>query len=337
MPGRGGAGRPGPGGPASAPGERCLSFSTRSGRGGTTGRAAGWPARFGLAGGRSGPPPPMAAPAGEAAAPGTFAAAGGRGAGRGGVGILGIKVAAGRGTPGVAAAGGLELSVRLAGKGWRGPERIWPGLGAGGAGLDGTGVPRGAGSGIAGAAGAAGVWSGARTGWPVAKGGRIGAAGLAGAPTGSLGADRARISTSAAGAGSGLPAGGAGSAGSATGAGGDGSACSTAAGGSAPVKAAPFPVKYRRTDRAASSSSELEWVFFSWKPSSGSNSRIRLGLTSSSRANSLMRILLILCVSGGDDPISTTLRSRSPESNDVAVLSVSRDFKNSFTGPDLLS
>jgi hypothetical protein len=49
MPGRGCAGIPGEGG--------RVSFATKSGRGGTTGLAAGWPARFGFAGGRKGPPP----------------------------------------------------------------------------------------------------------------------------------------------------------------------------------------------------------------------------------------------------------------------------------------
>lgn len=48
-----------------------------------------------------------------------------------------------------------------------------------------------------------------------------------------------------------------------------------------------------RMARARSSSRELEWVFFSAMPSSGSRSMILLGLTSSSRANSLIRILLI--------------------------------------------
>jgi len=35
---------------------------------------------------------------------------------------------------------------------------------------------------------------------------------------------------------------------------------------------------------------ELEWVFLSETPSSAANSRIRLGLTSNSRASSLIRI-----------------------------------------------
>jgi hypothetical protein len=59
--------------------------------------------------------------------------------------------------------------------------------------------------------------------------------------------------------------------------------------GAAPVS----PVTRWRTCRATSSSSELECVFLSATPSSANVSRITLGFTSSSRASSLMRILLI--------------------------------------------
>jgi hypothetical protein len=52
---------------------------------------------------------------------------------------------------------------------------------------------------------------------------------------------------------------------------------------------AAFPPSFSRTRSASSSSSELEWVFFSVIPTSGSTSRICLLLTSSSRAKSLMR------------------------------------------------
>jgi len=51
--------------------------------------------------------------------------------------------------------------------------------------------------------------------------------------------------------------------------------------------------KYLRTRTASCSSRELECVFFSVTPTSGSESRIALLLTSSSRARSLIRILLI--------------------------------------------
>jgi hypothetical protein len=50
---------------------------------------------------------------------------------------------------------------------------------------------------------------------------------------------------------------------------------------------------YTRTFSASCSSRELECVFFSVTPTSGSVSRMALLLTSSSRARSLMRTLLI--------------------------------------------
>jgi hypothetical protein len=51
--------------------------------------------------------------------------------------------------------------------------------------------------------------------------------------------------------------------------------------------------RYTRTFSASCSSRELEWVFFSVTPTTGSVSRIALLLTSSSRARSLIRTLLI--------------------------------------------
>lgn len=60
-------------------------------------------------------------------------------------------------------------------------------------------------------------------------------------------------------------------------------------------------VSRRLTSIATGSSIELEWVFFSATPSSGSISRITFGFTSSSRASSLIRILTIL-----DAPLSTS-------------------------------
>ena len=53
------------------------------------------------------------------------------------------------------------------------------------------------------------------------------------------------------------------------------------------------PVRCLRTFSASSSSMELEWVFFSVTPTAVSASRMLLLLTSSSRARSLMRTLLI--------------------------------------------
>jgi hypothetical protein len=75
------------------------SRATISARGGTTGRAAGWPTKLGLAGGRSGMRPEAvpvpAVCAGGGAAPGV-----GLSAGRAGIGIVGTA-ALGRGAPGV--------------------------------------------------------------------------------------------------------------------------------------------------------------------------------------------------------------------------------------------
>lgn len=81
-------------------GGRGASRATISARGGTTGRAVGWPTKFGLAGGRKGTPPELGlAPAvcaeGGGAAPGV-----GLSAGRAGSGMVGIA-APGRGAPGV--------------------------------------------------------------------------------------------------------------------------------------------------------------------------------------------------------------------------------------------
>ena len=55
----------------------------------------------------------------------------------------------------------------------------------------------------------------------------------------------------------------------------------------------PEPVRRRFSSIATSSSMELECVFFSCTPISGSISSMMPGLTSSSRANSLIRIFLI--------------------------------------------
>jgi hypothetical protein len=168
------------------------SRATISARGGTTGRAAGCPTKFGLAGGRSGVPPEIApAPVvcWGGAAPGE-----GLSAGRAGIGIVGTA-ALGRGAPGVviitggagadgatcavgAGAGGALIGALIPGEifeesaiggiGWRGPERICPGRGGGGAERDGITGPR-----LAGAL--------APPDCPVANGGRNGNAGRTGA------------------------------------------------------------------------------------------------------------------------------------------------------------
>jgi hypothetical protein len=64
--------------------------------------------------------------------------------------------------------------------------------------------------------------------------------------------------------------------------------------GWAPLPAAAAPDKWRRTRSATSSSIELEWVTFSARPSSCTNSMTLCDFTSSCRASSLMRILLIV-------------------------------------------
>lgn len=78
-----------------------------------------------------------------------------------------------------------------------------------------------------------------------------------------------------------------------------GSAASTAAGagvsgaGEGACAGMDSPRTFARIRSATASSIELECVFFPVTPSSGSISRMTPGFTSSSRASSLMRILLI--------------------------------------------
>lgn len=180
------------------------------------------------------------------------------------------------------------------GRGCLGPVRICPGFGAGGPGREGIGMPRGAGLASGGAIGCPP---------PVASGGRTGAiTGLAttGVSTISLGASTGASAMITGGgcAGSGSRATTCSSAVSS-----ECSGCSEYSDSEGPRRAASStaasPPRRRRTSKAWSSSSELECVFFSEMPSSGSTSMIAWGLTSSSRASSLIRILLILCGSGG--------------------------------------
>ena len=126
-----------------------LSLATRSGRGGTTGRAAGCPAR-GLEGG-------LAVPSMEAAT------------GAGGVRITGAGLPR-RG------ADGRMLSPLPGGNGWRGPDNTWPGRN-GGSGLGGGGTGR-----LGAMAGACGVGAGA-----MGCGGTCGTAGAGGPGSGELG------------------------------------------------------------------------------------------------------------------------------------------------------
>lgn len=163
-----------------------------SGRGGTTGRALGWPTsgRFegGACGRGAGAPGAMGREAIGCRGPAGGACAG-RGAGapgpdcwgfwptktaEGGAGRCGGG-AAGRGVPGV--------PTRGATSGWRGPERIWPGRGAPAAGCAGA-AGRTGGTGIDGGRGAAGsavravADIGGVSGPPLASGGRRGAVAL---------------------------------------------------------------------------------------------------------------------------------------------------------------
>lgn len=278
--------------------------ATISARGGTTGRATGCPARFGLAGGRSGLPPPTGAPAcAGAAGPG-------RSAGRGGAGMDGT--APGRGTPGtsvgaatkgetLAAGAGFSASTTSGGSGCLGPDKICPGLGAGGAvrvwimGPRLTGILGSDGSAAGGGTGpvcAVACSKGGVSGCPVARGGRRGNVGRIGAAGGSAGAG-CLATVSATGAAP-LFCGIAGSA-AVTGAAGDitlGSAGGRSIRGAAGSPSSPAAIRWRSFS-ATSSSSELECVFLSATPSSSNRSRRTLGLTSSSRASSLIRILLI--------------------------------------------
>ena len=62
---------------------------------------------------------------------------------------------------------------------------------------------------------------------------------------------------------------------------------------SVPFCSSPDSSRRSRNASATSSSMELEWVFFSCTPSSGSISRITPGFTSNSRASSLILIFFI--------------------------------------------
>lgn len=213
-------------------------------------------------------------------------------------GVSGAAVApvAGRGG---AVTGAVGLGVTSgSGSGCRGPERICPGRG-GGTGLAGIAIVRLGGAGVGGGPGATPAGRGAGSGevltWP-ANGGRIGIAMRAGnggriSPgCGALSSGSSwRVDSSVSG-GAGAVSFGA----SSTAGGGSSTATATATGLSSGLlsclEGAP---NSRRTFSATSSSIELECVLRSKTPSPGRRSIIRFGLTSSSLANSLMRILLI--------------------------------------------
>jgi hypothetical protein len=182
--------------------------------------------------------------------------------------------------------GVLGASVTPGGMGCRGPERICPGLGAGGAGRLGMiavrlRIP-------AGDAAPGPLASGGRKGW-AARGAAACGSGSASLCAGSLSA------SGAAGARSIVPARWAG--------GSAGASAGAATGVSFGESVAGACPRRRRSSSATSSSRELECVFLSVTPSSGNSSRSTFGFTSSSRASSLMRILLIQ-----DAPARTALR-----------------------------
>jgi hypothetical protein len=135
--------------------------------------------------------------------------------------------------------------------------------------------------------------TGGMIGWPDANGGRSGAARGAGGGGASAGVSRATGGATAMGS-----AFGADGATEASETGLASRADSTAVSGSADAERGdPFfsSISRRLISIATGSSIELEWVFFSATPSSGSISRITFGFTSSSRASSFMRIFSILC------------------------------------------
>ena len=230
--------------------------------------------------------------------------------GAGVVGAVATGRAGGRAALGAAGAAGGAEAVIDGGAGAGGVTTATAGGGGGVAGRTGGAVAAGAAGGATGASGfsAAGdgattgrVTGGGATGAPTEAGGVTGAAGLAagGTTTGRGGATGAGGRTGGAAAASFFCV----------------IAFSTSPGremcdksilvliSSSPRSvravraegdcASAEPRMWTRTFSASCSSNELEWVFFSVTPTSGSASRIALLLTSSSLARSLIRTLLI--------------------------------------------
>jgi hypothetical protein len=248
-----------------------------SGRGGTTGRAAGWPARFGRGWGRKGVPGVGIAPgagmagaanslAGDAAAGGGVAAAV-RATGGAGIGMDAV---------------GAGPAVAAGGMGCRGPDKIWPGRGDG-TGRAGTGPVRSGGcSGAAppaargGLKGAGLLRSGSSTmetvaSWDVAGGSMPGTEDFAGATGRRSATGSGRVTSSID----------------------SGSATATELSDSQRIATPVPPCRRCRTISATGSSMELEWVFFSETPSSGNMSIMECDGTSSCLASSLIRIFVI--------------------------------------------
>ncbi len=229
-------------------------------------------------------------PAGAEGAAGAEWVAGAEGAAgvEGPVCATGAARSAGADGVGSVAAG---VNTEGAGSGCRGPVNVCPGLTAGGVGRAGIGIPRGA--------------TGGTNGPPLDKGGRSGDA-TRGVGTGSSALSAAAFSgiLIAAGFGASSATAARGGADVSTGAeeatGVTGASCSVSCTSSVSgiglgreLSPECSLATRSRIASATSSSSELEWVFLSWTPNSGSTSRITVGFTSSSRASSLIRILLI--------------------------------------------
>ena len=205
-------------------------------------------------------------------------------------------------------------SLTPGGIGWRGPDSTWPGR-AGGTGLATVGTGRPGAIAAAGGAGVGAIRGGTVAGGCApggelpANGGRMGSDGRPAGRSGAVfaAAGSGAISSTAAGAG-GWPSGPPGT----TSRAGDVSTAATGCSGGVAARASgsaysagTTPPSSRRSLMATSSSIELEWVFFSVTPNSGSLSRISCALTSSSRASSLIRILFIdTKLSRGDAPHS---------------------------------
>ena len=186
--------------------------------------------------------------------------------------------------------GARTPSLTSAGKGWRGPvsagpERTCPGRGPCGSGLAGITLGRGEDP-----ADDIGGWTGAGLGWPI-TGGRMGCAGSTRGP--SLGSAEAPAGSGCASMEGGAEAGATGVAGGASTTGSVTSASARASAREAPLLPTGATPKCRRNLSATSSSIELECVNFSVTPNSGSISRMVCDFTSSSRARTLIRILLI--------------------------------------------
>jgi len=171
---------------------------------------------------------------------------------RGGVAVRAAGGAPAAGAVGTAVLSGAEAAGRTpaAGAAGGGTFGATPGAGLG----TGRGATAAAGSTTAGAATTAGAGAGGTAG---------GAKGLAGT---AAGRERAALAAASL------------------------ATFSATASASAWASASATARKCWRTLTAADSSMELEWVFFSVTPTSGSSSIMALDLTSSSRARSLMRI-----------------------------------------------